>query len=533
MKKVRNISWAIAVLVLGSCSDDFLDTEPLTSLTDENFYQTIEDADAALVGCYDGVQQIYSNGVAFPVASEVFSDNCFGGTGSSDAFNYKLMDEFDASASPGDINVFNGSWEAYYRAIYRANVLLQKMDQINWSENPDHRNEVEAEARFLRAYSYFDMVRLWERVPLLTEPTVGNVGQSEANEIYEQIVEDLRFAVENASAEVSPGRVNRWVAKAYLARVYLFYTGYYEASDLFGLTREQVLQGLEEVIATGSYGLVSEFKDLWPAASATPDEENNTLVSTYAGKDNRETVFAIKYNITSNYDGDTDGNHWLVFMGFRGHTFSPYGTGWGACSVLPALYNAYDGADTRRDASIIGIDEEGLNYDNSGQREYTGYQNKKYITLANPDGQDVVLANGATDFQIGQYQDYIVMRYADVLLMAAELGSGSAQDYFDQVRQRAYGTSFTALTVNQENILEERRLEFAFEGIRYWDLLRQGVEAAASAIAVETMVMNGGIESGKQILASNLVAKRGFQQIPQNQISRSNGLIEQNGGWSR
>ena len=526
----KGILMVLAMVGAFGCSDDFLDTELLTGVTDESFYRTIEDADIALIGCYDGVQQIYNNGVSFPLASEIFSDNCYGGTGNTDAFNYRVMDEFSLAVDPGQTNVFNSSWVAYYQAIYRINVLLEKMDNIDWSNNPDYRNEVEAQARFLRAYCYFDMVRLWERIPLVTVPSSGNLPQNDADEIYTQIAEDLSFAAANGGTTVSPGRINQHAAKALLARVYLFYTGYYGASDLVGMvTGADALQGLEDVIASGSYGLVSDFRNLWPAASSSPDVANNTLTSTYAGPDNPETVFSIKYNITSNYNGDNDGNHWLVLFGMRGHEFSPYGRGWGAGTVLSSFYDAFDDTDVRRDASIIAIDEEGLDFDPSDQREYTGYTNKKYLPLSLPDGSDVATANGASDFQIGQYQDYVAIRYADVLLMAAELGSASAESYFDMVRDRSNPDNPRDATL--ANILEERRLEFAFEGLRYWDLLRQGVDVAANTIAVNTTVLNGGNSESKVISAADIVATRGLRRIPQNQITRSDGLLTQNEGW--
>ena len=209
--------------------------------------------------------------------------------------------------------------------------------------------------------------------------------------------------------------------------------------------------------------------------------------------------------------------------------------GWGACTVLPELYNAYEDGDSRRDASIIGIGEEGVDFDNSDQREYTGYSNKKYTPLSSielVEGKetlvDVAEYNGGSNFQVGQYQDYVVMRYADVLLMAAELGSTSAQDYFDQVRDRA---GLDSKPVNEANLMAERRFEFAFEGLRYWDLLRQGLETAANTIATTETVQNGGVEATKQIKKDKIVATKGFQMIPQTQVSLSNGVLVQNDGW--
>lgn len=530
MKKISIYILALPVMLfISACSESFLDVEPITQFNEQSFYKTKADAELAIVGCYDGMQAMYGNGVAFPVLSEVLSDNTFGGTGHGDGFGYRALDEFDLQRSPSDLNMLEGNWTQYYKAIYRCNVLLQRFDQIDWGGDTEAMNSTESEARFMRALAYFDMVRIWEKVPLLTSPSKENVPQADPDSTYTVITKDLMFAAENGSATMSPGRINKYAAKALLARVYLYYTGYYGKNDLLGLvTKADALQAVEDVISSGNYGLIEEFKNLWPAASSAPNEAGDGLETTYAGKDNMETVFAIKYNITSDYEGNADGNGWLVMMGNRDKGFSPYGKGWGACTVLPSLYNAYEADDARKTASIIAIDEEGLVHNISGQREYTGYYNKKYVPLSNPDGTDVAEANGGVNFMIGQYQDYVVIRYADVLLMAAELGSSHAQDYFDAVRERA---GLEPKTVSQANIMAERRFEFALEGVRYWDLLRQGVETAANTIAVSTTVKDGGVDFTKTISKANIVEKRGLQQVPQNQISLSDGVLIQNNGW--
>lgn len=519
---------------VGGCSDSFLDSEPITELTDANFYRTTRDAEMAIVGCYDGLQMVYSSGLAFPLASMVLADEAFGGTGNNDDYKYQQLDEFDLNRAPSELNVLEDNWKNYYQALYRVNFLLSKMDQIDWEGDEASRNSIESQARFLRAYFYFDMVRLWEKVPLITEPTNENVPQSEPDVIYAQIAEDLLFAAENGSEVVSPGRVNKWAAKSLLARVYLFYTGYYEAGDLVGkVSKAQALQGLEDVIVSTKYGLVGyndekAFSDLWPAASAWINEAGDDLETSYAGKDNKETVFAIKHNITSDYDGNTDGNHWLVMLGMREQAFSPYGRGWGGATVNPKLYDAFEADDLRKEASIIAVEEEGLDFDNSGQREYTGYTSKKYTPMAMPDGTDVAEANNATNHMIGQFQDYVVIRYADVLLMAAELGSANAQAYFDMVRARA---GLTSKVANQANIMTERRFEFALEGLRYWDLLRQGVDVAADVLAESVTLLDGGAETTKIISSANVQATRGFQMIPYNQITLSDNVLKQNPGW--
>ena len=146
--------------------------------------------------------------------------------------------------------------------------------------------------------------------------------------------------------------------------------------------------------------------------------------------------------------------------------------------------------------------------------------------------------DGSGDFQLSNHQDYVIMRYADVLLMAAELGSPKAQEYFDEVRKRAYtseGTlsaNYSQLPVTKENIMQERRLEFAFESINYWDLLRQGVDYAASKLALsEKQVYSGGIVDFITISADRIRTTKGLSQIPYNQITLSNGTLVQNTGW--
>lgn len=534
MKKFKIYILALSLLGMGACSD-FLDSEPITELTDANFYRTPNDAFMALVGCYDGLQRVYANGIAFPIASEVFSDNCFGGTGNADGFGYQAIDEFDRLRSPADQNLFEGNWIQYYRALYRINVLLGKLDQVEWGNDDNLKPIYEAEAKFIRAYLYFDMVRLWGGVPLVTAPTRENLKRAEPAEIFKLIAEDLKFAAENlpstsyaSQAPATYGRVTKWAAEALIGRVYLFYTGYYQASDLAGvITQQQALAYLEDVIQNGGFGLVEDFDELWPASAAAAGKQ-------YVGENNKETVFAIKYTYTSNYNGATDGNHYMVMFGIRERSFPQfrYGRGWGGATVNPKLWEAYQTSDARRFASIIAISEEGIPFDNhAGQREYTGYYVKKYAPMVDEDGNDLPVTHGGTNFMIGQFQDYVAIRYADVLLMAAELGSVNAQQYFNAVRQRAYGSNPPALAFNLQNLMNERRLEFAFEGIRYWDLLRQGINVAANTIAESTSVLNGGVSSTKTISASNIVKTKGLQQIPFNQITLSNGVLVQNEGW--
>ncbi|WP_149205989.1 RagB/SusD family nutrient uptake outer membrane protein [Flavobacterium johnsoniae] len=523
MKNTYLYIFFLGLLSLGSCS---LETEPLTPI-DTSFYKTKNDAYVALVGCYDGLQVATGGaGLGVPVVSEVMSDDCFGGTGNSDGYNYAAIDEFDISRSPGDVDLLNNNWVAYYKAIYRCNMLLSKMDQIEWDGDTALRNTYESETKFIRAYLYFEMARLWGSVPLLTAPSSENVPQATPEEIYKLIAEDLVFASTNLPTEaynVKPnGRVTKWAAKSLLGRVYLYYTGYYAKNDLAGVvTKTQALAHLEDVIASSGHGLVDDFATLWPAAS----------VEKYAGEANREFVFSIKYTYTSDYNGNTDGNQWMVMFGMREFSSYPYGRGWGV-TVNAKLWNAFSATDTRRVASIIGIDEEKIKFDKkNSQREYTGYYNKKYSPMVDKNGVDLPITLGSQFWDISQFQDYVVLRYSDVLLMAAELGSGNAQAYFDAVRKRAYKDNFVSSPATIDNIMNERRLEFALEGIRYYDLLRQGIGKASSSIAESTTLLSGGVAGTKTITAAKIQETKGLTQIPNTQITLSGGVLKQNAGW--
>jgi starch-binding outer membrane protein, SusD/RagB family len=531
MKKYKIIILAFTAMISFSSCSDFLTTE-LTDAkkTTDNYYKTPSEAYTALVGCYNGLDLIWNAGVSFPLASEVLSDNCFGGTGASDDYKYQKIDQFDKSIAESFVSVYAENWQAYYQAIYRCNVLLAKLDQVTWGDSIALKTQYKAEAKFIRAYLYFDLARLFEKVPLLTVASTENTAQAEPAETYAQIMTDLRFASDSLPSitysNTTNGRVTKWAAESMLARVYLFYTGYYGATEIGGETKATALAALEDVIAHSGHGLVTDFTTLWPAASTAKGV-------TYAGEDNKEVVFSIKYTITGDYNGNVCGNTWLVMTGLREQNSYPYGKGWGACTVDPKLWSTFLATDARRFASITNVSTDATSFTNStANREYTGYYLKKYSPECLADGTSKAVSLGGTDFMIGQYQDYFVIRYADVLLMAAELGSTNAASYYNLVHQRAIPTATAVSSVTTADILAERRLEFVGEGIRYWDLLRQGLSTAAATIVANTTTSY--LEDGTAapaLSASNITLTRGFQQIPNSEITLSGGVLKQNAGW--
>ncbi|MDR0892539.1 MAG: RagB/SusD family nutrient uptake outer membrane protein [Mediterranea sp.] len=534
-----------SLALLSACADSFLDTTSKSTLTDENYYKTVADAQHALTGCYDGLQVAYCyNNVTFLLASEIMSDNCFAGGGVGDNQDFLAIDEFDNNKVSGG-NILEPQWKYYYTAINRCNLLLSKDGQINWDGDEQTRLNIIGQCRAIRALCYFDLTRLFGSVPLLTEPTVAKVAQAEPAAIYQLIGEDLKFAADNIKlgawtsswTNTNDGLISEYAAKALLARAYLFYTGFYKQNDLAGISKSEVLGGLEQVISEGGFDLLPSFSSLWPCASRQSATNSYTwAVDNYAGEGNQETLFALKFD--SNSDQGTNQNGSVPMFSMRNTKFSPYGTGWGVATVNKKLYDAYGTDDTRRDASIINIDGEGISASSSFNtggdwREYTGYSVKKYSAQAYYDGTDAVqIENPDADFQYYQGQDYVVMRYADVLLMAAEMGSPNAQLYYDRVRSRA---GLSSKAVSTANLMEERRLEFAFEGLRYWDLLRQGLENAANTLAQNqngTTVESGGVAASINVTATNITGKGGLLQKPVNQITlMGSDVLQQNQGW--
>ena len=327
--KILSIA-ALGLLSVGltSCGNDFLEVSSKTEGTTGNFYSNEAAANRALIGCYDGWQRTVSDGptFAFHYLSELLSDECFGGTGANDARNSAVVDRFDMNEDNSQENLHNQLWIAYYQAIYRVNELLSKTEGISWSSEKV-KGQLLGEARAMRGILYFDLVRVFENVPLLTAPTTENIAQSPVDDVYALIFDDLKFAAENIPADAYPkassstndGRLTCYAAKAMIARAYLFYTGVY-GKEPTGMTKAEALQGLEDIVNSGEYDLVPLYKNLWYCASTKwegSDQAGWKEVSTYAGEDNVENILTMKFNYTSDYNGNAGGNNAIQMFSVR------------------------------------------------------------------------------------------------------------------------------------------------------------------------------------------------------------------------
>lgn len=527
MKKLCFIILAAVLLV--SCSKSFIETTPADQKTIDDFYKTPSDAFEALVAAYN-ILDLSGYGNIW-LSSEITSDDCAGGGGTADNGPW----QWDRFVSYLDHN--SDAWLKYYQGIYRTNIFLQKIDGVNFGTNTALKDRYTGEAHFLRAYYYFDLVRMFGNVPLLTKPIEGEnyyIPQAKPDSVYALIVSDLKEAVSKLSASAVSfssipsteyGRATKWAAEALLGRVFLYYTGYYNKPDVVGaFTKQDAIAAIDDVINNSGYGLVDKYSALWRSSAATGGVP-------FAGQNNKEGVFTIQYSYLGlgNWN-QNNGNRVQVLIAMRGNVPAPYYKGWGQATVEPTLWDAYETADSvRRNATIISVDAEKLGYaPATDQFQYTGYFWKKYTPLldGNADGL-------GGNFQIDNYDNYMVIRFADVLLMGAELNLNSnlatAQNYYNRVRDRAFGNTdhrriLTADAAGLKLIQTERRLELALEGQRYWDLLRQGMDAAAAAI-------NYTSATNPDLNVTFRKETNGLFEIPQTQIKLSNGTLVQNPGW--
>ncbi|MFO7617431.1 MAG: RagB/SusD family nutrient uptake outer membrane protein [Bacteroidales bacterium] len=507
--------FALVAVMLASC-EDFLDLKPLDREVSSNFYEDEEDAIQALVAIYDVLTYQSTPGVAWApiiLVSDVLSDDAF--AGGADANDGQDENELNTFNIPTSSTIVRSIWIKNYLGIYRANLFLEVIGQIDATD--DFKKRTIAEAKFLRAYYYFEQVRYFENIPLLTAtikgPSEYRQEQNSPAEVYNQIALDLVEAIQDLPVSLEPreaGRITKWAAEGLLARVYLFYNGVYGAELQAGNTvvnRAKALEYLEDLIANSGHDLFANYQD------------NFKLV----GEFGVESVFEISYGDTPawwdwNYVRGGNGNLSAQMFGPRVTNSQKWNRGWSFGTVSQELVN--DLKDDPRFQYTV-LREEELDGKLVKGFQHTGYFSKKYSSDAEHWGSD-------GQFELNRTCNHRVIRFSDVLLMAAELGSGSAQQYLDRVRQRV---GLGSVPATLDNILKERRLELSLEGLRYYDVLRQGLATAARELT------QSGIRGPKYVGDQSLfdmtfnTATKGFLPIPQTEFDLSGGAFKQNDGY--
>ena len=465
MKRLNYILLVAAAATLSVSCDDFLEKSPISSASEAGYYSTPDQLKSALPACYSSLYDTYGAEGLMYYFGEIWSDECHtdntaGQVGDTEAFdNHTGMNTSNS--------VVENYWEIYYEALFRMNTIIK-----NAGDDAELSSLV-GEARFLRALYYFDMVRMWGEVPLVTTTISGSesysVARSSVDDIYKQIVEDLEYAAANLpdkKNERVAGAATCDAANALLGKVYLT-MGQKDAAKT----------ALLKVYNSGRFELLPDYANLWDLSY----------------KNSKESIFEVQYK---GGIGNPYSMYWALFSPIDNRVVTAWGGGYN--QPEDELYDAYTTngvVDPRRDKTI--------------QVGYTtadgNFVPTKFTIKWRDDNAEVTGLREASD------NNFIILRYADVLLMLTE-ATGDAQ-YMNLVQDRA-GIAHTSYSV--ENLLHERQLEFACEYHRMFDLLRLGkaVSVLSNCKKLGTLTF----QSDNQFLLP----------IPQKVIDQNPNVITQN-----
>lgn len=425
MNKIKYIAALFFILVLVGC-ESFLDRTPISNANENNFYKTEKDFQIATTAAYNSLYELYGPESLPSFFGELMSDNAYS---DNTAGNVKDFEAFDTHSGmdPNNILVL-GYWNNYYEALFIINNILHKSRDSDF----DSKYALHSELRFLRALYYFDMTRAWGDVPLVLTPL--SVGESlkqartPQDEVYNLIIEDLKFAAENLpvkSKERFVGAATEEAANTLLGKVYL----------TIG-EKEEAAKVLKQVY--GKFTLVP-YADLWDKAK----------------KNGKESIFEIQYK---GGKSNPYSSYWAMFTPLDNRIVTAWGGGMN--QVSEDLWNAYELNDPRRDISI-----------QNGYTTASGeYVDVKYAIKWKDEEAELNGLREAAD------NNFIILRYADVLLMLTE-ATGDPK-YLNEVRDRVklplYGTADYPVQYNTIALAceHERQVEFALEFHRWFDLIR-------------------------------------------------------------
>ncbi|GAO42222.1 RagB/SusD family nutrient uptake outer membrane protein [Flavihumibacter petaseus] len=478
--------------ILTGCSKSFLELTPRGTELEANFYRNEDELAQGLVAVYDVMGWGTSGGytMKMPLLTAASDEAYAGGSDASDQPNWVAYDNFTLDPQRGPQV---GLWQKNYSGVYKANLLLEKLEGST-SISETFRMRAESEAKFLRAYFYFDLVRFFGKIPLILGPISSDqlysFPQSEPQDIYAQIEKDLNEARPGLPATVpvnENGRITRGAATALLGKVIIF-----QNNDGRMLEAAQLLQ---EVNSGGVYQLLTNFGDIF-----RPDN-----------KFNAESILEIQHSNLAAW-GDWgwinggEGNVGVQFIGAADYNGNVYSNGWGFCPITLDLVEAMKD-DPRFEFTIVDgkkMKAEGATY--NARYQNTDYFIRKYAP------QKAYRSTVGTS-EINWPYNEIEIRLADTYLLEAEAlvrgggDAGRAKSLLDAVRGRV---GLGSVAPSLDNIYNERRLELATEGHRFFDLVRTGKAAAVLA--------DQGFTSGKNEVLP----------IPQVEIDVTNKTLIQN-----
>ncbi|QEM11621.1 RagB/SusD family nutrient uptake outer membrane protein [Mucilaginibacter rubeus] len=460
MKSKHIIYTGLALMGMGamvSCKKSFLELQPKGQFLESNYYANPDEAFAAVIAAYDplvtetgGIDNTYSDPLG---ALNSASDDCFAGGGSaSDVTPWQVINNYTLTPAQGPQNQF---WAINFQGVNRTDVLLENLPKVP-GLSADLLKRYTAEGQFLRAHYYFDLVRLFKNVPLILNSlnltNVYDQVQATPEAVYTQIENDLKAAIPGLPATVPTsdgGRVTQGAAKALLGKVYLYEKKWADAATM-----------LKDVNTNYGYKLLTNYGAIFSPTN----------------KFNSESIFELVHSGSQSYTWSNwnqfKSNIYTQMIGPRSYTGPVYYSGgYGFNPVTTQLATALKG-DPRYGYTVVNIDSltKATKTSYSPSYQNTGYFIQKYApVLANK------VTTGTTD--LNWPNDYIEIRLADTYLMEAEAelngggDQGRAQTLLDAVRARV-GLASKPATL--QNIYDERRLELATEGHRWFDLVRWG-----------------------------------------------------------
>ena len=562
-KKIKYIIASLFCMMLFVACDDFLDTQNLTMKDTSNF--PVNETDAFQM--VNGIYSVMNRNLADPEEDPFFifdiaSDDRLGG-GSQSNIGAQGVDRLMNAY----VDWMKPLWQQRYAGINRANNALETIDNVTTWSSDKTKNQLLCEIYFLRAWYYFNLVQVFNGVPLVLSTEPQNLPKATPDEVYAQIASDLKNAIEIAPStkypEFGDGRASKWSAEGMMARVWLFYTGFYNKSELplaegGSISKSQVAAWLEDCIQNSGYGLVPDQRNLWPYTNPYTGKDYQYDIDNglnWETDENKENMFAVKMSNKPGWSADAQLRHNRIveFYGLRKTTadafpFSVQGYSNGpVCEKLWTDWAAdpdYAG-DYRRVGSICDRAVEIPNYkgDPAKEVENTNLLAKKYIGCEayDPETGQRMLSYGyfygsENNRQTGLTQSLVWLRFADVLLMHSELTDGkviyNGKSGLNAVRQRA---KLGDIPYSLENLKKERRYELCFEALRWNDLRRWGDVSQKVKNQVGNKITNQGIP-GEYAFTNDFMTRYnetggGFFKIPEDQVTLSEGVLEQNPGW--
>ncbi len=568
MKKIYLMAIA-AIFALASC-EDFLDSENYTGKDSSNFPITENDVNQMIASVYEAsfYQPFANNDVGqYFTYANLASDDMYGGGGSDDKPT-QALDHFLFNVN----TQMESLWSAAYKAISRANSALASVDNV---ADETVRNQAKGELLFMRAFNYFDLVKCFGYISLV-DKAPENVTEAQTSPeqvdpkvIYTKIGTDLKEAWEIMPAypydgwsKLAYGKVSKWAAGSLLARVFLFYTGFFGEATLptddGAIDENYVKKVLDDIVEKSGHGLLADYRSLWPYANSKTKADYDfvaDLGETWS-EGNKEVLFAINYLYLPDWSGTQlhQSNQYSLFFGIRDGNWQdspifhvgqpssvyPFGTGWGCGPVSPNFYDEWkmsEPNDKRRAASVLEFPDDYDWANTANWMEATGLHQKKFTGVRSGGGDFYsfcaeMFGSGETgQFQASHCNSLILMRYADVLLMRSELYK-DADKGMNEVRARA-GLAPVGYTL--KGLQDERRWELAFEGYRWDDIRRWGIAADVLDRQLGGAIHNDGTATVMKpqggTYSERYKATKGYYRIPQAQVDLSNGAIKQNAGW--